>query len=241
MRTLEDPALFSRQIQNMFSAIAPRYDFLNRLLSCGRDRHWRRAAVDLLAPASGERYLDVATGTADVALEIVSRALPGIHVNGVDISHPMLVLGGRKVRGNDLATAISLQAGCVESLPFPDDGFNGVISAFGVRNFSDLIRGLEEMRRVLKPGGRIVILEFSLPENPFLGFIYKLYFGRLLPWIGRFVSGHRSAYRYLPESVSEFPSGSDFVRHLERAGFGQTTCQSLTFGIVNIYSGNKNA
>ena len=239
MRARENPVAFSQQIQSMFSAIAPNYDLLNRTLSCGRDKYWRRVAVDVMKPAPGERYLDIATGTADVALEIADRVPQGIRVHGVDVCVPMMLLGMHKVRAGHRENTISFQAGCCENLPFPDALFNGAVSAFGVRNFTCLTQGLEELCRVLKPGGRVVILEFSLPENFVFKFLYRFYFEKLLPTIGRFVSGHQTAYSYLPQSVLEFPSGSDFTQILETTGFRQVSYQSLTFGIVNIYIGLK--
>lgn len=237
----KDPAVFSRQIQNMFGSIAPKYDFLNRLLSCGRDRYWRKEAVDSLAPKAGDRCLDVATGTADVALEIASRDPMNIKVVGVDFSYKMLELGRRKIRARNLERAIDLQTGIAERLAFANGSFNGVITAFGIRNFSDMEKGLAEMRRALKPKGKVVILEFSFPSNPFLGLIYRLYFDFLLPLVGRKLSGHRSAYSYLPRSVGEFPSPPAFVGVMEKAGFENVAYKNLTFGIATIYTGFKYA
>ncbi|MBI4382408.1 MAG: bifunctional demethylmenaquinone methyltransferase/2-methoxy-6-polyprenyl-1,4-benzoquinol methylase UbiE [Nitrospinae bacterium] len=232
---------FSRQIQNMFGAIAPKYDFLNRALSCGRDRYWRRKAVDALAPRPGDRCLDIATGTADVALEIASRDPGNIRVVGVDFSSQMLELGSRKVRARNMERSIALQQGMAESLAFANGSFHGIVTAFGIRNFSDREKGLKEMWRVLKSKGRVVILEFSLPANPVLGLLYRLYFERLLPWIGRRVSGHRSAYSYLPRSVGEFPGPREFVLMMKKTGFQDVAYRNLTFGIATVYTGFKYA
>lgn len=234
----EDPAPFL-QIQRMFSAIAPRYDFLNRLLSCGQDQYWRKAAVNCLAPKAGDYFLDLATGTADIALEIAARDPLNIKVVGVDLSYAMLQLGKKKIRSRNLEKTINLQTGVAEHLAFADKTFDGVISAFGVRNFSNIERGLQEMLRVLKSKGRIVILEFSLPKNPLLSAGYRVYFDYFLPLIGRAVSGHHFAYRYLPESVSAFPSPSEFIKVMESNGFENVMYKNLTLGIATIYTGYK--
>ncbi|MFQ5672193.1 MAG: bifunctional demethylmenaquinone methyltransferase/2-methoxy-6-polyprenyl-1,4-benzoquinol methylase UbiE [Nitrospinales bacterium] len=240
-QTLEQSATFPKQIQAMFGAIAPQYDFLNGLLSFGRDRYWRKAAVDLLAPRPGERILDVATGTADVALEIACRDLDDIRVIGVDFSFKMLQLARRKIRGKRLDRFISLQAGDGENLPFPDNRFHGVTSAFGIRNFNDIEKGLSEKWRVLKPGGKVVIAEFSLPKSFIFRFVYLFYFGLALPLIGRLISGHSVAYSYLPESVAEFPRQAEFARIMEKCGFKDVAYRDLTCGITTIYTGCKDA
>ena len=186
---VETPATLNRQVQKMFSDIAPRYDLLNRLLSCGQDRYWRKRAVTRLSPQAGERFLDVATGTADVALEIVRRVPEGtIQVVGVDFSEKMLELAQQKIESEGRADAIQLKSGSAENLPFEDNYFDGTTTAFGVRNFSDVNRSLSEMHRILKPGGRCVILEFSLPQNSILKALYQFYFEVLLPKVGRLIS-----------------------------------------------------
>lgn len=240
MQTLEQVPDFSRQIQNMFGAVAPKYDFLNRLLSAGRDQHWRKTAVDLLSPQRGERFLDVATGTADIALEIASRHPSELKVMGIDFSGPMLELGQKKVADKQLERTITLQKGCGQSLPFSDRCFQGVISAFGLRNFSDPQRALNEMHRVLQDDGKIVILEFSHPPNPVLEWGYLFYFHFLLPQVGKFFSHHKSAYDYLPQSVAKFPMRGDLALLMEQSGFRNVTHQDLTFGIVTLYHGIKN-
>jgi len=240
MQTLDRVPEFSRQIQSMFGAVAPKYDFLNRLLSAGRDQYWRKAAVDLLAPEKGERFLDVATGTADIALEIASRHPSQIKVMGVDFSGPMLKLGWEKVIEKNLEKAITLQKGCGQSLPFARESFHGVITSFGLRNFSDPGLALTEMHRVLKHKGKVVILEFSHPTNRILGWCYQLYFHLLLPQVGKLFSRHESAYDYLPQSVSKFPMRKELALLMERSGFQCVTHRDLTFGIVTLYHGIKN-
>ncbi len=240
MQTIERAPDFPRQIQKMFGAVAPKYDFLNRLLSAGRDQHWRQAAVNLLSPQRGERYLDIATGTADIALEIASRYPSELKVMGIDFSGPMLELGQKKIREKNRQQTISLQKGCGESLPFADASFHGGISAFGLRNFSDPKRALTEMHRVLKPNGRAVILEFSHPSNPVLGWGYLFYFHFLLPQVGKYFSQHESAYNYLPQSVAKFPMRKELALLMEESGFQRVTHQDLTYGIVTLYQGIKN-
>ncbi len=241
MQSLEKSPDFSRQVQSMFGAVAPKYDFLNGLLSAGRDRYWRKKAVNLLAPKSGGRYLDVATGTADIAIEMARRNPAELTVMGIDFSGPMLEMGKRKVRTNHLESSIFLQMGSGEHLPFADNSFHGVTCAFGIRNFSDAQAGLNEMFRVLKDKGKVIILEFSQPTNPVFGSMYSLYFNFLLPQVGRKISRHNSAYDYLPESVSKFPTRTDFQHLMESAGFTSVTFRDLTFGIVTLYLGCKNA
>lgn len=239
MRNVEGSVGFSRQIQDMFSAIAPRYDFLNRLLSFGRDRYWRKSAVDLLAPEAGDRILDVATGTADMALEIASRDIPGVHITGVDFSRRMLDLGRNKVRRQRREHVVSFHIGSGESLPFADKSFDGAVCAFGIRNYADVKLGLREIHRTLKPGGNAVILEFALPSNPVLRCIYEGYFDLVLPKVGNLISGHAEAYSYLPESVADFPNPAEFARWMEAAGFGNAGYKELTFGIVALHHGHK--
>ncbi|MFQ5445040.1 MAG: bifunctional demethylmenaquinone methyltransferase/2-methoxy-6-polyprenyl-1,4-benzoquinol methylase UbiE, partial [Nitrospinales bacterium] len=236
-----DPAVFSSQIRKMFTAIAPNYDLLNRLLSFGRDVYWRKTAVGILNPQPGQRILDVATGTGDVALEIASRGQGQVQVVGVDFSHRMLEIGRKKIRKRNLEQVIDLQSGDGESLAFSDQSVDGVICAFGVRNFSDVEKGLAEMRRVLKSKGKVVILEFSLPKNILLRYIYKTYFHVLLPRVGRMISGHKSAYGYLPASVSKFPDRMKFAEMMSQSGFSCVTHRDMTFGIVTIYTGIRNA
>lgn len=237
---MENPAPLNRQVQKMFSDIAPRYDLLNRLLSCGQDRYWRRRAVTRLSPQSGERFLDIATGTADVALEIIRKIPQGTaQVVGMDFSEKMLELAQQKVNSQDKARFIQLESGSAENLPFEDNSFDGTTTVFGVRNFSDVDLSLREMYRVLKPGGRCVILEFSLPQNSLLNTLYRFYFEVLLPKVGRLISRHPSAYTYLPQTVASFPVRKDFSDLMQQAGFMNVSYKELTLGIVILYTGMK--
>ena len=236
--TVEDTTAFTLQTREMFTSIAPRYDFLNRLLSVGQDKYWRQRAIDLLDPMGNERILDVATGTGDMVIEVAKRNL-SVQIFGIDFSQRMLDLGRIKIARNDYNQAVSLQIGSGECLPFADESFDGVICAFGIRNFADVQLGLREFFRVLKPGGRVVVLEFSIPQNQFLKTAYEWYFNIILPKIGNIISGHLNAYSYLPESVANFPSQKKFIKWIEKIGFKKVSFSELTFGIVSIHRGYK--
>jgi demethylmenaquinone methyltransferase/2-methoxy-6-polyprenyl-1,4-benzoquinol methylase len=225
-------------VERMFSAIAPRYDFLNRLLSAGRDRYWRREAIQATALHPNGRLVDICTGTADMALE-AARQFPGATVVGVDFSRPMISLGLAKVGQANFAGRISLQVAPAEALPLPDGSFDAATVAFGLRNVPDRLRGLREMHRVLRPGGRAIVLEFTTPPGPLLRRAYLWYFHHVLPWIGRLVSGHPSAYSYLPASVADFPSPQGLSTWMREAGFSEVSCRLLTGGIVAIHIGQK--
>ena len=236
--TVEDTTAFTLQTREMFTSIAPRYDFLNRLLSVGQDKYWRQRAIDLLDPIGNERILDVATGTGDMVIEVAKRNL-SVQIFGIDFSQRMLDLGRIKIARNGYNQAVSLQIGSGECLPFADESFDGVICAFGIRNFADVQLGLREFFRVLKPGGRVVVLEFSIPQNQFLKTAYEWYFNLILPKIGNLISGHSNAYSYLPESVANFPSQKKFIKWIEKIGFKKVSFSELTFGIVSIHRGYK--
>lgn len=224
-------------VRRMFSSIAPRYDLLNHLLSLNIDRSWRRKAVDLLR---WERrpdgvYLDNCAGTLDLSLELAGRDGFTGHVVGSDFAYPMLRLGADKVGGS------AVEPVCADALqlPYPDRTFDGATVGFGVRNLADLDAGLTEFARVLKPGARFVILEFTTPAwQPFRA-LYFFYFLRVLPTIGRLVSKHGSAYSYLPESVLGFPEPPDLQARMERAGFDDVKWKRLTGGIVALHSGTR--
>lgn len=220
-------------IAGMFDAIAGRYDLLNRLLSAGRDRVWRRRAVAALALEGGETVLDLCTGTADLAL--AARGGGAGRVVGVDFSAGMLRLGRAKVRGRRAAGAVSLLRGDAERIPLRAAAVDGVTIAFGIRNVRDRAAALAEVRRVLRPGGRLAILEFGEPRPAPVRAAYRLYFHRLLPLVGRFGSRHRSAYTYLPASVGAFPGPAAFRALLAGAGFEDVRVDLLTFGIVCLY------
>jgi demethylmenaquinone methyltransferase / 2-methoxy-6-polyprenyl-1,4-benzoquinol methylase len=233
----EDTATKKSQVARMFNNISRRYDLLNHLLSAGVDIYWRRKAINILRPLRPRLILDVATGTGDFAVEALS--LKPEKIVGVDISEGMLDIARKKIREKGLSERISLMQGDSENLPFPENMFDAVIVAFGVRNFENLARGLTDMFRVLKPGGKAIVLEFSKPDRFFFGKFFTLYFKYIVPVVGRLISHDRSAYDYLPESVDAFPRGQTFLDIMAKAGFRETTCQRLTFGICSIYTGTK--
>jgi len=226
------------KIQKMFGAIAPRYDFLNRLLSFGIDRRWRTKAVRLLKYREGSRILDVATGTGDVALEIALRTPDSVRITGADFCKEMIDLGAVKVAASPYAGRIDLKVAPCEDLPFASDTFDSITIAFGIRNVVDRKLGLAEMWRVLRPGGRMIILEFSTPRSQLFRQLYYFYFRRLLPVVGGLFSRY-NAYKYLPDSVLEFPSQEEFSLMLAEAGFRNIHIHELTFGIATIYVGEK--
>ncbi|ELR70396.1 Ubiquinone/menaquinone biosynthesis methyltransferase UbiE [Fulvivirga imtechensis AK7] len=225
------------QVAEMFNSISRKYDFLNHFLSLGIDILWRKKAIRLLKSDEPKEILDIATGTGDFAIE--SLRLNPDQVIGVDISEGMLEVGREKLKRKGLDDKIELRMGDSEKLLFDDNKFDAVIVSFGVRNFENLERGIADMYRVLKPGGKTVILEFSKPSKfPFKN-IYNFYFKAILPKIGRLVSKDKAAYTYLPESVQAFPDGKNFLKVLEKVGFKNTRCKPLTFGISSIYIGEK--
>jgi len=222
----------------MFDAIAWRYDFLNHFLTLGIDVWWRKKAIQLISRKPDMVILDVATGTADLAISLVKHLNP-FQIIGVDISDGMLEYGMKKIEYLELTEQILLQHENGEALSFPDESFDVVTIGFGIRNFEDPEKGLSEMYRVLKSGGELVILEFSRPKFKLITSLFDLYFCYLLPWIGKIFSKHETAYTYLPQSVQAFPYGKAFEAMLKKAGFVQTTFKSLTFGIVTLYKGVK--
>jgi demethylmenaquinone methyltransferase/2-methoxy-6-polyprenyl-1,4-benzoquinol methylase len=226
------------KIQQMFGAIAPRYDFLNRLLSFGIDRRWRKKAVRLLKYREGARILDVATGTGDVALEIARCTPASVKVTGADFCREMVELGEVKVAASPYAGRIDLKVAPCEDLPFANDTFDSITIAFGIRNVVDRKLGLAEMWRVMRPGGRMIILEFSTPRSRLFRQLYYFYFRRLLPIVGGLFSRY-NAYKYLPDSVLEFPSHEEFSKMISEAGFRNIHIHELTFGIASIYAGEK--
>lgn len=226
----------AEQVEAMFDAIAPRYDLLNRLLSFGIDQWWRRQAVEMLREERPRRVLDVATGTADLAIQ-AARTLDPEAVVGVDLSEEMLRRGRRKVARKGLAGQITLREGDALDLPFEDGSFDAALVAFGVRNFEELEAGLREIGRVLRPGGTLVVLEFSWPRASVIRTLYTLYARYVLPLVGRLISGDPEAYTYLPASARAFPDGIDFLHRLRAAGFTNLVWRSLTFGIAALYRG----
>ena len=233
----EEKAGKKEQVAKMFDNISHRYDFLNHFLSLGIDRGWRRKAINLIRPLNPKQLLDVATGTGDFAIEALS--LNPHKVTGIDISAGMLDVGRKKLEERKLGDRIELLLGDSENLPFADGSFDAVTVAFGVRNFENLERGLQEIHRVLRPKGMLVVLEFSRPRKFPFRQVYSFYFKFVLPKIGRLVSSDKAAYTYLPESVAAFPDGEDFLQVLKRVGFNNTQCRVLTFGVSSIYTGLK--
>ncbi|MGB3182139.1 MAG: bifunctional demethylmenaquinone methyltransferase/2-methoxy-6-polyprenyl-1,4-benzoquinol methylase UbiE [Cyclobacteriaceae bacterium] len=225
------------QVATMFNNISRKYDFLNHFLSAGIDIIWRKKAIRMLKPAQSKFILDIATGTGDFAIEAL--ALNPDKVIGVDISEGMLEVGREKMKKKGLEDKIELQLGDSERLLFPDNNFDAVIVSFGVRNFENLEKGLADMYRVLKPGGTVVIVEFSRPRKFPFKQGYNFYFKNILPVIGRMVSKDTSAYTYLPESVQAFPDGEAFLEIMGKTGYKKTTWTPLTFGISSIYTGKK--
>lgn len=221
------------RVESMFDAIAHRYDLLNRVLSFGIDQGWRKKAVDLIAPFRPTNILDVATGTADLAL--AAMRLQPESIVGVDLSEEMLEVGRRKIAEADLSDRIALQKGDAEDLGFADKTFDAALVAFGVRNFGDLRAGLKEIRRVLQPGTPLVVLEFSHPTAFPIKQGYAFYSKHILPRVGGMISRDDGAYRYLPESVAAFPDGERFMTVLRECGFVEPEWHRLTFGIASLY------
>jgi len=236
-REMHDADERTRAVRKMFGAIAPTYDLLNRLLSFGVDVRWRREMVAAL-PENPRRVLDLACGTGDVALEIL-RAHPDVTISGGDLALPMLRGALPKVRRRQAEDAISFQALSAEELPYKDGVFDAVTIAFGIRNVSRRDRALREMARVLRPGGRALLLDFSLPRNPVIRALYGFYFHRVLPLLGGLVSGNFAAYRYLPKSVADFPPRDDFAGLMEASGFTGVGYRDFTLGVATLYVGTK--
>lgn len=224
-----------KEVQQMFDNIAHKYDFLNRFLSLGIDKGWRKTAINILAKHNPKKILDVATGTGDFA--IATLKINPEEVIGVDISEGMLEVGKKKIADRGIKN-IRLQYGDSEDLQFEDGSFDAVIVAFGVRNFENLNKGLQEINRVLRPGGIAMILEFSKPKGLF-GLLFNLYNKTLLPLWGKLFSGDNAAYTYLPESVKAFPEGEEFLKIMKDAQYNNVKDKRLTFGICSIYTGIK--
>lgn len=234
--TSREPA----RIAGMFDAIARRYDTLNRLLSAGLDKRWRRQAIRALRLRPDDRLLDMCTGTGDLAIAAVTaRAGAARDVVGIDFSGEMLRLGLAKVRMAGLSARVHMARGDATNVPLPDESVDAAAVAFGIRNVIDRDRGCREFARVLRGGGRLAVLEFGTPRMPGLKQLYQWYFRVLLPRIGGLISGNRAAYAYLPASVGEFPPPDGFADVLRRAGFSHVEWTSLTFGVVYLYVATK--
>jgi len=226
------------QIAEMFDNIAHKYDFLNHFFSLGIDKLWRKKAIRLLSKAKRNRILDIATGTGDFAFEALK--LNPEKVIGIDISKGMLDKGNDKVSNRKLNDKIDLILGDSENLDFEDNSFDAITVGFGVRNFENLEKGLKEINRVIKPDGKVAILELSLPDKFPLKQLYNFHFNHIMPLIGRIMSKDSKAYTYLHESVAAFPSGPKFVKVLENCGFTQTEIHKVSGGIASIYLTGKN-
>jgi demethylmenaquinone methyltransferase / 2-methoxy-6-polyprenyl-1,4-benzoquinol methylase len=222
----------------MFDAIAPRYDLLNHVLSAGLDRRWRARAVTALDLPPGARVLDVCTGTGDLAIAAVQGGA-NVTVVGVDFAGEMLRLGLKKLRASGLTRAIRLVRGDATRIPLSDRCCDAATVGFGIRNVAEPERALAEIARVLRPGGRLAILEFGQPRIPGIRTLYLWYFRYVLPLVGRSVSKHDDAYSYLPASVGHFPPPGEFARLIESRGFTNVEPVSLTFGIVYLYTGQR--
>lgn len=226
------------RIAGMFDAIAPRYNLLNHVLSAGLDRRWRTRAVEALALPDGARVLDLCTGTADLAIATV-RGSRGTSVVGVDFAGAMLRLGLAKIRTASLERSIRLVRGDAAAIPVGTASCDAATIAFGIRNVAEPERALQEIARVLRPGGRLAILEFGQPRVPGLRTLYSWYFRYMLPVVGRMISKHQSAYSYLPASVGTFPPPAEFSRTLAATGFSQVRAVPLTFGVVYLFVAQK--
>jgi len=223
-------------VEAMFNEIAPRYDLLNHILSLNIDRIWRKKLIKKLKAENPSHVLDIATGTADLAIMLGKRS-KDIRITGIDVAEQMLAVGRRKVFNKGMSDRIQLKRAAAEDIPYPDATFDSAMVAFGVRNFSRPDLGLREIRRVLKPGGKLFVLEFSTPSKFPMKGLYRFYFHSVLPFVGRMVSGHKQAYTYLPESVERFPEGADFVKMMRDAGFEGCSAKKLSFGIATLYGG----
>lgn len=222
----------------MFDTIAPKYDFLNHLLSMGVDKGWRRCVVRKVSQHAPSELLDMATGTADLAIALAKKN-PNCNITGGDLSPMMLEIGRTKVAQKSLSERVRLVECNALELPFENDRFDVVTAAFGVRNFENLPQGLSEMYRVTRSGGKICILEFSKPKKGLISTLYLFYFRKILPTIGHLISKDENAYSYLPDSVLTFPSGDEFTEILAEVGYKKCKSKVLTFGIATIYEGNK--
>lgn len=223
------------QIRRMFNRIAPKYDQLNRIISLGLDRSWRKRALHLLAPYAPQRVLDVATGTGDLAIEIIQTISSTKEVVGVDISEEMMRVGQEKVHQAGLDKKISFERQDCTAMTFEADSFDAATIAFGIRNFSDIPTAAAELHRVLRPGGVLIIAELSVPTNPLLRLGYKLYAGQIIPLIGRLISKDRDAYTYLPKSIAAVPQRERMVEILRKAGFSEAFYESIFPGTCTIY------
>lgn len=225
------------QVAQMFDNISKKYDFLNHFLSMGIDVGWRKKVVKIIGKQNPNSILDIATGTGDLAIMLADLKVS--EIVGLDLSEGMLAVGTEKVKAKHLSKVIAMIQGDSENLPFEDNRFDAITVSFGVRNFENLTKGLSEILRVLKPQGKLVILEFSKPESFIMKHLYGFYSSVILPFLGKLISKDRSAYTYLPESVAAFPYGMAFNQILKNVGFNAIENQPVSFGIATIYSASK--
>lgn len=226
------------QVRRMFDSIAPAYDVMNRLMTLGIDRRWRRQTVRAAVEGRPSDILDIATGTGDLAIAL-AKAAPQAHVTGVDLSEGMVNIGIRKVADAGLSDRVSLRTADALALPFADNSFDTVTVAFGVRNFEHLAEGYAEMLRVLRPGGRLCVLELTPPSSPLIKPFYAVYTRGVIPVIGRMLSGDSSAYTYLPRSIAAVPARCEMTRLMTDAGFADATWRQFTFGVCTLYTATK--
>lgn len=234
----------TEQVRDMFDSIAPAYDFMNRAMTLGIDRWWRRLAVGCVARhlkgCPTPRLLDVATGTGDFAIQL-QRSIADAKVNGIDLSQGMLDVARDKVAERCLQGTIAFEQGDCLAMPYDDTSFDAVTVAFGVRNFEHLDLGYREMYRVMRPGGILCVLELSTPQNRLVRWLYDLYTLHIIPWAGSLKSGDKNAYRYLPQSIAAVPQGDAMLDIMRQAGFTQCKARTLTLGTCSIYTGVKNS
>ena len=228
----------AKQVEQMFDSIAPAYDFMNRAMTLGIDRWWRRVAVKMVKRTTPHRILDVATGTGDFAIDLYRKIKPE-QVVGIDLSQGMLDVASKKIEKYGLNDAITVQQGDCLALPFEDASFDAVTVAFGVRNFEHLLQGYQQMHRVLKPGGMLCVIELSTPRNRMVRWFYDLYTLHIIPWFGALKSHDKSAYRYLPQSIAAVPQGDDMLQLMRNAGLKDATFKRLALGVCTIYTAVK--
>ncbi len=234
----EDGRTKSVQVREMFDSIAPAYDFMNRAMTLGIDRLWRRKAVGSITAGEPATVLDIATGTGDLAI-LLAEKLPKARITGIDLSEGMVEIGRRKVAARGLADRVTLRTGDCLALPFADDSFDCICCAYGVRNFQDLLAGYREMHRVVRPGGQLMVLELSVPSSALVRPFYRLYTRRVIPMVGRLISKDVRAYSYLPESIAAVPARGQMTAIMEEAGFTDARCHQLTLGVCCIYTATK--
>ena len=240
IRPYNDKENKTGQVRQMFDSIAPAYDFMNRAMTFGIDRWWRKRAVKIVGKYHPMTVLDVATGTGDLALQLFDSLHPQ-HITGIDLSAGMLEIGRKKIAARDLTNQITLEEGDCLKMRFPDGKFNAVTVAYGVRNFEHLLQGYKEMYRVLASGGVLCVIELSVPTNPVIRAFYNLYTSTLIPLVGRMISKDRRAYSYLPESIAAVAQGEEMLDIMRAAGFSNCYCKRMTFGTCSIYIGERNS